>query len=237
MNPTISIILRRVTGAMAILLLASAPVRAATLTALDSMGLAQDGSLVGSSSGIHRIGSATTAGYGRNMLVVFQLPELGAVSNPFTTATFSVNFANKSGSPAYNVDLYGLAAQATPTLPTTVFHANSTVDGRPGITLIQQDFATTTTALGSLSTSGGNLLAYLNAQYNAGAGAGQYVVLRFNPDSSTLGTTAVGYNFSSVDNGTNPIPSITYTAIPEPGGGALLLLGGMGLMSRFRPKK
>jgi hypothetical protein len=114
--------------------------------------------------------------------------------------------------------------------------ANSTVDGRTGVTLIQQDFAVTTTGLGTLSSSGGNLLAYLNAQYGNGAGAGQYVVFRFNPDSSTLGTTAVGYNFSSVDNGTNPIPSITYTAIPEPGGGALLLLGGV-LMTRSRSRK
>ncbi len=221
---------------MAILLLASAPARAATLTALNSMGLAQDGTLLASASGIHRIGSAASAGYGRNMLVVFQLPDLGAIANPFTTATLSVHFANKSGSPAYNVDLYGLAAQATAIPSTTIFYANSEIDGGTGVTLIQQDFAVTTTGMGSLSTSGGNLLAYLNAQYNGGAGVGQYVVFRFNPDSSTLGTTAVGYNFSSVDNGTNPIPSITYTAIPEPGGGALLLLGGV-LMTRLRSRK
>ncbi|MBX3740878.1 MAG: PEP-CTERM sorting domain-containing protein [Akkermansiaceae bacterium] len=222
-------------------LLAALPLKAAVLQPVSSSGLAKNGTLVTTTAATHRVGSAATDGNGRNMLVSFQLPDFGAVANPFTSASLGLYLDGKSGTPfSFNVDLYGLAAQGTSALPTGAYYEGATVDSSPGVSLIQQDFAITTTSNGSSVTTSAivgnvNLLNYLNAQYAGGAGALQYVVFRLNPDVGNPGTAAIGYNFGSAQNpGSAGLPSLTYEAIPESATGALLLVSGGFVIVRRR---
>ncbi len=179
--------------------------------------------------------SGSSPAGGRNALVVFQLPDFGAVSNPFLTVDFGIHLATLTGTPAYNVDLYGLGLQSTDTLTvgsgalaTNRFYEADAVD--PNATLIQLDFTTpATNALGFKNTDATADLAltsYLNTLYASGAGANQFVVFRLNPDAN-LGSPTLGYNYSSADagDGTAFDPVLTYTAVPEPSASVMLIAG------------
>jgi hypothetical protein len=183
---------------------------------------------------------------GRNGLFVFQLPDFGLVSDPFFSVDFGLNLATLTGTPTYNVDLYALGTQSTPTmtlnsgvLSTPRFYESNAVDANA--TLIQLDFTTqATSSLGFKNTNVTgdlNLLAFMNAAYAGGSGANQFVVFRINPDAD-LASATIGYNYSSADAGTGPTtagagtafdPVITYTAVPEPSSVLALASGLCGL--------
>ncbi len=184
---------------------------------------------------------------GRNALFVFQLPDLGLVANPFTSADFGLNLATLTGTPNYNVDLYALGTQSSSTmtlgsgvLSTNRYYESNAVDSNA--TLIQQDFTTPgTNTLGFKNTGSAgdvSLLNFLNAAYAGGSGANLFAVFRINPDAD-LGSATVGYNYSSADAGTAPAtagtgtafdPVITYATVPEPASALVLASGFCGLM-------
>ena len=210
--------------------------------------LVQNNTLNPPEAAVMRVGATNSVNPGgANVLLVFQLPDFGAVANPFVTADFGLNLFSVNGPPSFNVDLYGLGIQSSATLilgngvlATDRFYESNTVDANA--TLIQLDF--TIPGAGASpgfkntnATGDANLLTYLNTLYGSGTGAGQYVVLRANPDVDA-GNAIVGYNYSAADagataNATGPgtafDPVITYAAVPEPSS-AVLLLGALGML-------
>lgn len=217
------------------------PLSAATLLGdLADRELQEDTSLGIVNNSVLRVGSSSSAGGGRNALFVFQLPNLGAIANPFQSADLGLFLASVAGTPNTNVDLYGLGRQSSATLSpgsgvlgSNRFYELNSVDA--GSTLIQQDFVMVGNAVNqwyNTSASGDtNLLNFLNTQYASGAGANQFVVIRANPDLDG-GTNVRGHNFSAADSANDPV--ITYTAIPEPGSCMLVGLGVLMLVRRYR---
>lgn len=169
----------------------------------------ENGSYINGSAIVLHVGVGSELnGNGRNAIFSFQLPNFGSVSNPFTSASFEVNLdgvTNVDGF-TFNADLYAFPPRPgfnLPVLGTPVYYESDAVDTTPGITLLQTDFITggssatpghwTTTANGS-----SNLLAYMNAQYANGSGAGEYVFLRLNPDADN-GSVVESYDITSTD--------------------------------------
>ena len=176
-------------------------------------------------------------------IFVFQLPTLAAGS-VFTTASFNATLTQISSgndtAPTFNGDLYGLGARAAADVQASDYFVGAT---DTGATLIQDNFVTPTTTLGTLSTSSAALLSYLNAQYGGGANAGKYVFVRINPDiqgqynadPNANSATVPGYAFAS-GNATSGQPSITFdsgsgvSAAPEPAQMEMLALCAFGLL-------
>jgi len=176
-------------------------------------------------------------------IFVFQLPTLAAGAM-FTTASFNATLtqitSGTATAPTFNGDLYGLGARAAADVQARDYFVGAT---DTGATLIQDNFVTPTTALGTLSTSSAALLSYLNVQYGGGANAGKYVFVRINPDiqgqynaNPNAGSATVpGYAFAS-GNATSGQPSITFdsgpgvSAAPEPAQMEMLALCAFGLL-------
>ncbi|XMO85795.1 T9SS type A sorting domain-containing protein [Algibacter sp. AS12] len=131
-----------------------------------------------------------------------------------------------------NVDLYGLGYNAASTIYPANHYDDAYPDGTAGVTAIQDDYFAKNVAPGSLDTprfeetslSGDvALVAYLNAQYDAGAVEGDYVFLRLNVDDpATTGAHYFGVDDGSTakaptltieveDEGTGPVSSVDYT--------------------------
>ena len=139
-------------------------------------------------------------------VIPFQLPDFGAVADPFTSATFGVNLYNKGDATVTDLDLYAVRVSPAPQIATTDWYNGSAPD--PNATLIQASFltpASTTTSAGpesgpnNLTDDAGSaaLLAYLNAAYDSGNGAGQFVFLRVSYASDTFPSGWDAYNFTT----------------------------------------
>ncbi len=142
----------------------------------------------------------------RSAVFVFQLPDFGAVANPFTSAKFQFNISSKTGT-APNLDLYGLGRRASAIVLASDYYGETTTADPTDATFLQNNVLISTTATGVASTSStGNtaLNNYLNAQYAAGAGAGQYVFLRFSTE--TAATDANRFGLTSAEGGTAGLP-------------------------------
>lgn len=50
-------------------------------------------------------------------VIPFQLPDFGAVADPFTSATFGVNLYNKGDATVTDLDLYAVRVSPAPRLP------------------------------------------------------------------------------------------------------------------------
>jgi hypothetical protein len=166
-----------------------------------------------------------------NAVFVFQLPSLGAVTDPFLTASLNVTLEGTNSIDGFNggnhYDLYALGRRpsGSPVVSDFFLGASDSTDA----TLIQDDFITSANTARFSSdigktVSAGSLLSYLNTQYAGGAGAGEYVFLRVNPDF-TPGGTFDRITFYSADAATSTFhPSIEYTAAPVPEATSSLLL-------------
>lgn len=160
-------------------------------------------------------------------VVPFKLPYL-APGQTITSASLNFPFQgsyfiNGATSVQFNADVYGLTRYSTYPLPvanslTSDYYmgANDSANTRFG------RIATPSTAAGTLTYSGSNLLTWLNAQISASSGIPYttpvYVFVRINPDASTTGLAgAQGYNFSTGDSPTRAnIPTLTYTTSGTP---------------------
>lgn len=174
----------------------------------------------------------------------FQLPSLGAVSNPFSAATLSLGFAGyaANGQSGVVADLYGLSASSSSTVGTSMYYLGAS-DTTSGVTLIADNFLNSTgySTGTALTTSASALDDYLNAKYAGGAGAGKWIFFRLNPDATPTSTGNSGYNISG-DSTTGsstalqPFLSYTVASVPEPPvlGLALLAVGAMAVRIRRR---
>lgn len=170
----------------------------------------------------------------------FELPNFGAVNNPFLTASFGVNLYQKGDQTVTDLDLYTVRVDASPLIAASDYYNGSTPD--PDATLLQTGFLTPASSIASIGPESGPnnftntegnaiLLGYLNSAYDGGEGAGQFVFLRVSYGADDFATAWDAYNFTTRNAGlTGDWPMIEYTAIPEPSTYALFAgLGAVGL--------
>lgn len=161
------------------------------------------------------VGTTGTAGKERCPVIPFQLPDFGAVANPFLSASFSCNISSYVNTPTGNADLYGLGRRAGPTVLTNDYWAGTNAVDPTDATLLQNNLLLTPPATGLAISSGTALAYYLNAQYAGGAGAGQFVFLRLSTDTAQSGVAR--WEITSAEGGAaNPAnwPQINYTLAP-----------------------
>ncbi len=133
----------------------------------------------------------------------FKLPDFGAVTDPFQSADFGVNYFQKGTAAVTDLDLYALSRiDASPAISGNDWYNGSTFD--PSATLIQAGFITPFTPMPTNKpntfTDGAadaTLLNFLNTAYAGGANAGKFVFLRVNYHGDTYATTWDAYNFTS----------------------------------------
>lgn len=113
-----------------------------------------------------------------------------------------------------NVDLYGLSFVADASTGREIFAADHFAGAYPdvtvGVTAIEDDYFTKNVALGNLdtprweeTTNEANLIAYLEAQYDAGAVAGDWVFLRLSIDNTTM----TGSQYFNIEGGDSATPA------------------------------
>lgn len=149
----------------------------------------------------------------------FQLPDLGPINNPFATADFGVNLFEKGDATVTDVDLYGVRVDASPLISSNDWYNGSSPD--PNATLLQAGFLTpssstsTNTPNNFTDASGSsNLVSYLNAVYDGGAGAGKYVFLRLSYASDSYASGWDAYKMTTRNAGlTTDWPVITLTTV------------------------
>lgn len=200
------------------------------------------GTVTGATSTSAVIGNSTnTANRVEVGVFVFQLPSLGAIANPFTEETLNLRlvFANNmfsfNGSNGY--DLYGLGARASSSVLGDDFYVGSANDTTDATKLVDKFISRAVVGDNNVPSggigfqlTGTALVNYLNTQYAAGANAGKYIFFRVNPDfiPPTFGRGNIGTAERTTD-----FPTLTYTAIPEPGTLALAAAG-LGLIALRR---
>ena len=128
-----------------------------------------------------------------------------------------------SGTPVTaSVDLYGLGRRASAAVLGSDYYGETSVADPTDATRLQTNFLTASASSGVTTTSASGdsaLIAYLNAQYAGGLGAGQYVFLRLN-SRAAMGNN-VRYQLTMADGGQSGPPDtrprITYqTAVNQP---------------------
>ncbi|MCX6858001.1 MAG: hypothetical protein NTV80_24200, partial [Verrucomicrobia bacterium] len=139
----------------------------------------------------------------RSSVFVLQLPNLGAVANPFTSAAFRFHLESVTGTPP-SVDLYGLGRRANAAVLAGDYYGQTATVDTSDATLILNNLLLSTTPTGFVSTSAAALKNYLNAQYASGAGAGQYVFLRLSTDAVPSGI--VRYSVTSAEGAVSGAP-------------------------------
>jgi hypothetical protein len=165
------------------------------------------------------VGSRGSSPYVERCVVyVFELPAWGSVTNPFTSASFRFNCISKN-STLRSYDLYGLGRRASGAVLAGDYYATNAVADPTDATRLQTGILDNGTATGLVTTSPGgddNLLAFLNGQYAAGAGAGQYVFLRLNTTTPKSGISYATVTMSEggVEAPTDTRPRIDFIAIP-----------------------
>lgn len=143
-----------------------------------------------------------TLGQDRCVVFPFQMPNLGVVANPFHSASFTVNHESNQGTPLGNVAVYGLGSRVAETVLPDDYWSATTATDNTDATLLQTALIPAGNASFGLkttdSTGSANLIAYLNAQYAGGAGAGKHIFLRLSADAAQTGG-ANRYVFTSSD--------------------------------------
>jgi hypothetical protein len=197
--------------------------------------------------------AGVNGGYDYSDVFVFQLPVL-APGQLITAADFS--FYDNASSSKYNVDLYGLSYRSASTVLPSDWYSGP---GDSQNTLLQAGIIPASYNFsGRITSSTGAdavLLAYLNAQYVAGAAGGNYVFLRlsssvtngdnlnvdflYNADLAYyLQNAYPGSSLSYWENLYSPrldltLSDVNVSAAPEPSSMALLA-GGLGVCVLFK---
>ena len=185
---------------------------------LNKNSLAVDGEGLGfiiNSGGLDN-GQTGTAPYDRAAVMVFQLPNLGAIDAPFQSASFRAYVTQTVTSGNVGGDLYGIGRRETPEILNSDYYGlTNTPD--PDAFLLENDFLVQNMAINAsvLSSEMGNqsLVDFLNEQYAGGQGMGDYVFLRINVDQNTNQRWSIASGDASEG---SQRPQITYQAISGP---------------------
>ena len=159
-------------------------------------------------------------GIDRSAVYPFVLPgrpagEIVVAAGFRTIRTSSPSF----NGPEFNVDLTALAYRTSSSVLATDWYSGPSDDTNS--TLIVNDFSTPPGGSGTYSTADPALAAYLNAQYDAGAVAGNSVFLRLNADAAGL-PNLNHYSFYAVEAGAPwllPQLTVEFGPSPSPCGG------------------
>lgn len=157
------------------------------------------------------------------IVLPFQLPNLGAVANPFTSADLGVMVHEMGTATVTDIDLYAVRTDANPAILVTDWYNGSAFD--PSATLIQESFLTPASPAGFVgapnnntdSTGDANLLSYLNTEYDSGTGAGDYVFLRLSYGADTFAADWDAYKITVREAGQQgewPVITVTTNAVP-----------------------
>jgi hypothetical protein len=181
-------------------------------------GLTVDGR-IDSAGGIDTTSVAAMTGFGGtggatgySTEFVFQLPALPA-GQRISSASLQARYTGRDGTPTFNADLYGLGYRSSSALAAGDYYsgASDTTDA----VKLADNFATPAlgTAAAYLSTddaADAALVDYLNAQYAAGAQAGDFVFVRLSADQVKTGVYD-RYKFATAnDSYGNYRPKLTY---------------------------
>ncbi len=169
--------------------------------------------------GAAKLGSSAVDGSGNltTVIIPFQLPERpSGEAVDFANLNVYVSFGRQWINS--NVDLYGLPFQEATAdggtgreIFNTDHFAGAYPDGAAGVTAIEDDYFTKNVALGSLdtprweeTTAEASLIAYLEAQYDAGAVAGDWIFLRLSMDNATM----TGSQYFNIEGGDSATPAV-----------------------------
>ncbi|CAM3032958.1 DUF7594 domain-containing protein [Rariglobus hedericola] len=169
--------------------------------------------------------SGTTA---QNAVVVFQLPTLPA-GKEFDAASLRLYFAAPSGTPSFNGDLYALGVSASSAVQSGDYYSGA-LDA--GAVRLQDNLVTPSATSGARVSNAADLTDFLNAAYDKGARAGQYVFFRVSPDVAGL-NNYTRYNLYSREysGGSFYWPSLTYGTADIPPSWVSVPLGGGGYVT------
>lgn len=182
------------------------------------------------------------------IVLPFELPNFGAVANPFTAADLGVMVHRIGDNTVTDIDLYGVRVDANPAISTSDWYSGAGFDG--SATLIQESFLTPASPSGFVgapnnntnAAGDGNLLSFLNSSYAAGANAGDFVFLRLSYGSDTFASGWDAYKITVREAGLEgEWPVITYDSsvpsVPEPSSLVLIGLGAVMICSSLRRKQ
>lgn len=190
-----------------------------TITAPTEDGYVSDPAIIVANNpylfGAMKLGKSAVDGSGNttSAIIPFQLParpsgETVDLANLNVYVSFGREWINA------NVDLYGLTFQTDAGTGRTIFNtdhfAGAYPDGTAGVTAIEDDYFAKNVAPGTLdtprweeTTNEANLIAYLNAQYDAGAAAGDWVFLRLSMDDDAM----TGAQYFNIEGGDSTEPA------------------------------
>ncbi len=159
----------------------------------------------------------------RSAVCVFEIPDLGMVTDPFTSASFQFHFDDtKNMTPTEpSVDLYALGKRTASTVLSSDYYTGAYGGDTTDATPFQSAILTPTTLIDTQYTTNSSasaaLLSYLNTQYESGNGIGKFVFLRFSVKAAV--GTDVRYTVTSADGGVagppDTRPQIQFTLSPD----------------------
>lgn len=164
--------------------------------------------------------ASTGAGFTTNAIIPFQLP-VRPVGKLVVSANLKVNIAYIRHWIGSDIDLYGLPFSTASTISPSHFYDQGYADPSGTITGVQDAFIVRDTGgseplgteiftdreVNSDASGDAALVAYVNAQYDAGAVAGDYVFLRLSVDATSGSVGAHYYGIS--DESTVQAPTLT----------------------------
>ncbi|UXX79907.1 Ig-like domain-containing protein [Reichenbachiella carrageenanivorans] len=160
-----------------------------------------------------KIGSSDVGGNPNltSAIIPFELPTIPD-GKEITAVSLTVHVSYGRQWANSDVDLYGLGYSSTATISSSDHFAGDFGTGNGSDTGIQDDFISKNVDLGNLdterdettdATGGTNLLAFIKAQYDAGAAAGDFVFLRLSIDNVSM----TGSQYFNVDDGAGDSPA------------------------------